>query len=123
MTHSTRTLALNEDWDIHLGRTGKLALAEGPLATAQAVANEIRRFTQDSYFDYDLGIPHYQTELGHRLPEAALRAYIRKAALRVADVAEVTAIELDDYDRETRKLTGRISFRTVSGQTATAEMA
>lgn len=122
MSHTTRTLALTESWDLKLTATGRLALAEGAKATAQAVANEIRRFMFDSYFDYDLGIPHFATELGHTLPEAALRAYIRKAALRVDDVAEVTAIELDGYDRETRTLTGRVTFKTAAGQTATAEM-
>lgn len=116
MTHSTYTLALNERWDLYLSGGGRLALNRGPRSTAQAVAGEVRRFLNDSYFDYDQGIPHFQVELGQRLSESALRSFIRRAALKVHDVAEILDIQLDDFDRESRTLSGSLSFKTVSGQ-------
>ena len=102
MAHQTRTLLLDVNWDVTLNNTGGIAVSTGPYATAQAVANEIRRFLNDSYFDYDLGIPHFEAELGRTLPESALRSFVRRAALRVGDVAEILNIELDDFDRESR---------------------
>ncbi len=119
MTHSTRTFSLTDDWDLSLTSTGLIAVHDGPPATAQAVANEVRRFVNDSYFDYDQGIPHFEVELGHPLPESALRAYVRRAALRVDDVDEILEVRLDGFDRETRSLSGWITFRTRSGQTFT----
>jgi hypothetical protein len=119
MTHATRTLLLDQTWDITLTSTGKIAVSDGAYATAQAVANEIRRFLADSYFDYHLGIPHFNVELGQILPDSALRAHIRKAALRVPDVAEIIDISLDNFNRQTRTLTGTVSFKTGSGQAFT----
>lgn len=122
MSHSTRTLSLNENWDLSLTGTGRIALSEGTSATSQAVANEVRRFVRDTYFDYQAGVPHFETELGQSLPESALRSFIRRAALRVPDVAEISDIDLSDFDRETRTLTGNISFRTTSGQDFTVSL-
>lgn len=116
MTHTTRTLALTNKWDIYLTESGRIALREGPISTAQSVANEIRRFMNDSYFDYDVGIPHYLIELGHNLPASILRGAVRNAALRVEDVSEILTVNVTDFDPETRILTGDISFRTVSGE-------
>jgi hypothetical protein len=96
--------------------TGKIRVTDSePYATAQAAANECRRFVGDSYFDHDIGIPHYRVELGRPPTDAVLRAQVRKAALRVNDVAAVLSVELDGFDRETRTLTGRVSFTTRSG--------
>lgn len=120
MPHTTRTLALDSNWDIYLTGTGKIALHDTAMATAQNVANEIRRFYHDTYFDYDLGIPHFDIELGHKLPAARLTSAIRDAALRVDDVAEILDITFDDVSRETRILTGEIAFTTISGMTLTA---
>lgn len=134
MSHTTYTLRLDPDWDIILDGTGGIAVSGGKraadsaadlstansansgaaLATAQNVANECRLFTEDAYLARDKGIPHFLVELGQRQPESVLRSSLRRAALRVPDVAEVTGIALKNA--ETRTLTGTIQFTTVAGE-------
>lgn len=113
MAHTRRTLALNSDWDIYLSDTGQFKEYVGNWSTAQAVANECRRFLNDTYFDYDIGVPHFDIELGQPLPEAPFRNALRNAALRVDDVAEVIDVEIESFDKDTRVLTGNITFRTI----------
>ena len=126
MAHEKRTLLLNDKWDAHITESGKIAVSEAPAySTAQDVANECRRFFEDSYFDYNIGIPHFGIELGktgNAMSTAMLRAALRKAALRVADVLKVLSVEIDVINRETRTLTGSIKFSTVSGQILTVKI-
>jgi hypothetical protein len=123
MTHTRRTLLLDGNWDVTLNGAGGLALAEGAYATAQNVANECRRFTRDSYFDFDAGVPHFMLELGGRTPpRPLLRTYLRRAAMRVADVREVTGIETEGLDRESRTLGGAVWFVTEEGEDAGTEL-
>jgi hypothetical protein len=117
MAHTRHTLALDERWDLHLNEAGNIATTSGALATAQGVANECRLFTRDAYFEYDKGLPHKLIELGGKNPpRPLLRTMMRRAAFRVPDVAELLGIELEDFDRERRLLTGNISFKTVEGE-------
>lgn len=115
MTHTLRTLSLGEKWDLKLTDTGKIALKSNAKATAQNVANECRRFRNDSYFDYDVGIPYFTTTLGIAHDNIVLRAHVRSAVLRVSDVDTIESIDLHDFDAETRKLSGNIKFTTHSG--------
>lgn len=116
--HSRRTLLLEKDtWDITLDGLGHIALTRDEYATAQNVANEIRLFRNDAYFQQNQGIPHFAVELGSRVREAtAVRAFIRNASLRVSDVAEIQSIRVDDFDSATRRLCGEITFKTVGGE-------
>lgn len=116
MAHTRRTIELNERWDISLNETGKIPIREGAIATAQDVANECRRFIMDTYFSYDIGVPHFDIELGHILPESLLRRALRLATLRVEDVANILDIEIEEFDRETRTLTGNITFTVQDGE-------
>lgn len=136
MSHTTYTLRLDPDWDITLDGTGGIAVSGGKrtansaadlstansgnsgtaLATSQNVANECRLFTRDAYLAQDQGIPHFLVDLGQRQPESVLRSNLRRAALRVPDVAEVTDITLKDAGSEMRTLTGTIQFTTVAGE-------
>ncbi|MDR1920734.1 MAG: hypothetical protein LBS31_03205, partial [Candidatus Adiutrix sp.] len=85
--HATRTLQLDDHWDIQLNEAGKIKTTAKAtaLATAQAAANECRRFLADSYFDHDVGLPHFQVELGQTFgagaPAQKLRSHLRRAAL------------------------------------------
>ena len=56
MAHTRKTLLLDSNWDLCLDKAGRIAVAEGPYATAQAVANECRLFTDDAYFEPQRGI-------------------------------------------------------------------
>lgn len=122
MAHTTRTIYLSETWDIELWDSGNMRIREGEEATAQDVANECRRFVNDSYFGYDVGVPHFNIELGSTLPEALLRKAIRQAALRVEDVARILNIKIDTFDKETRTLYGTISFESKLGEQITINL-
>jgi hypothetical protein len=111
------TFALDASWDIYLDGAGNIALAYGPEATAQNAANECRLFTRDAYFRQAEGVPHWISELGAKAPAGPLlKALMRRAALRVPDVREVTGIEAESFDRETRALTGNLWFVTRGGE-------
>ena len=112
MAHTRRTLTLNDKWDITANRSGGIALTRNALATAQAVANEVRLFTNDAYFIQDKGSPYFVIALGQRTNPAIVRNYFRKAALRVQDVKEVVQIIVDATDIATRTLTGDIQVIT-----------
>ena len=64
MAHTRKTLLLDKDWDLTLDKSGRIAVADGPYATAQNVANECRLFTDDACFDTERGIPYYVIALG-----------------------------------------------------------
>jgi hypothetical protein len=116
--HSRKTLKLDpQKWDLSLNRAGRIALLEGAQATAQNVANECRLFTQDAYFIQDQGIPHFITELGrsYGFSNTALRAFLRRAALKVDDVKEVLSIEITDFDPVSGKLAGDIQISAKEG--------
>lgn len=117
MTHTIRTISLSDKWDLELTDTGRIALKTNASATAQNVANECRRFRNDSYFDYDIGIPYFITTLGRASDNATLRSHVRQAILRVGDVVTIEEIALDDFDKETRTLKGTIQITTISGGT------
>ena len=114
--HTRRTLKLNRDtWDLTLDGVGRIALTRDELATAQNVANEARLFTEDAYFIQNKGIPHFIIELGRRVNTSVLRSYLRRAAMQVPDVKEVTSVEVINFDPKTRTLTGDIQFTTKEG--------
>lgn len=109
-----RTLFLDASWDITLDAAGGIAVVDGPYAVAQNVANAVRLFTDDAYFDADKGIPHFDIELGHKPPIAVLRSRIAKAARAVEGVASAEVI-LDEP--KGRVLGGEILLTTTAGQT------
>jgi hypothetical protein len=112
-----RTLLLDTNWDITLDTGGYIATTAGPYAIAQNVANAVRLFTDDAYFDADKGIPHFQIELGHKPPYSILRTRILKAARAVEGVADATVT----FNREERKLGGEILLTLTNGTTANVE--
>jgi hypothetical protein len=117
--HTTHTLKLDETWDVTLNEAGHIDVitADAPYAAAQNVANECRLFTRDAYFAYDRGIPHFVTELGQRQARtSALKAYLRRAALRDPAVARVASVRVDDFDRETRTLSGAVTLTLMDGE-------
>lgn len=115
MAHTRRTLLLTEGWDLTLDGVGRIAVTGEEQATAQNVSNEARLFTDDAYFIQDKGVPHFAVELGSRTNDSILRAYLRRAALRVSDVRDVLTVDIISFDPVTRLLTGDIQFTTAGG--------
>ena len=122
MAHTRKTLLLNSNWDLTLDKAGRIAIAEGAYATAQAVANECRLFTDDAYFEPGRGIPYYLIALGRKLSPSVLRARLRDAAMLVEDVEDVTEVVLESLDTETRRVTGEIQFTSREGENASVEL-
>ena len=122
MAHTRKTLLLDSNWDLCLDKAGRIAIAEGAYATAQAVANECRLFTDDAYFEPDRGIPYYLIALGRKLSPSVLRARLRDAAMLVEDVEDVTEVVLESLDTETRRVTGEIQFTSREGENASVEL-
>lgn len=116
MTHTSRTFALNAKWDLELDAAGNIALKTEADATAQNVANECRLFLNDACFHQDEGVPHFILQLGKPRAEAALADHLRAAAASIPDVAEITGVELSEFDPETRTLKGTIYLTTTGGQ-------
>ena len=122
MAHTRKTLLLDQQWDLTLDKSGRIAVAEGAYATAQNVANECRLFTQDAYFEPDRGIPYYLIALGRKLSPSVLRARLRDAAYLVEDVEDVTDVVLESLDTETRRVTGEIQFTSKENEDASVEL-
>jgi len=111
------TLMLDADWDLTLNAGGGIATVSGPYAIAQNVANAVRLFTDDAFFDADKGIPHFSIELGHKPPYSILRTRILEAARGVEGVADATVT----FDRYERVLGGEILLTLTTGETASVE--
>ena len=108
------TFFLDATWDLTLDQGGNIATVTGPYAIAQNVANAVRLFTQDAYFDADKGIPHFSIELGHKPPYSILRTRIVHAAKAVEGVADATVTFDDPADRV---LGGEILLTLSTGET------
>lgn len=111
------TLLLDSQWDLTLDGSGNIATAVDAYAIAQNVANAVRLFTNDAYFDADRGIPHFDIELGHRPPMSILRTRILRAARAVEGVADASV----EFDRDERTLGGEITLTLTNGDTASVE--
>ena len=83
-----KTLTLSADWDLTLTAAGTLSTATGDYALSQNVANAVRLFTNDAFYDPERGIPHFITDLGQKLNPAVVRAEVQAAALAVDGVKE-----------------------------------
>jgi hypothetical protein len=112
------TFLLSDGWDIGLDESGDIATVTGPYAIAQNVANAVRLFTDDAYFDADKGIPHFEVELGHLPPMSVLRTRILAATLAVEGVSDAT-VEFTSYTD--RLLSGEILITTTDGERVNVE--
>lgn len=122
MAHGTRTLLLDENWDVTLTEAGNLALAEGDYATAQNVANECRLFTRDAFFAQDDGIPWYVAQLGKPLARSVASSRMRRAASDVDGVASVESVTIEDLDPVTRIMTGTVRMTTTEGTSVAVDL-
>lgn len=126
------TLTLDpETWDLTLDGGGNIAVSTGAAAIAQNVANAVRLFTNDAWFDRTRGIPHFAVELGRLPPESVLRSRLAKAARGVEGVA-AAVVALTRFEPQPprriaageaeerpagRALEGRIELTTTAGDT------
>ena len=121
------TLTLDAGWDLQLDAAGNIMTSSGDYAVAQNVANAVRLFTNDAYYDPDRGIPHFALTLGRKPVMSVFRTVVRQAALGVDGVraAEVKDLALSQKDAQSpdgssvtpRTLTGDIQLTMEDGET------
>lgn len=111
------TLTLDPDaWDLTLDGAGNIATVTGDFAAAQNVANAVRLFTDDAYFNPERGIPHFAITLGQKPALSVFRSRVRKAALEVDGVQNADCTQLEITQQDAESATGeKIPPRTLTG--------
>jgi hypothetical protein len=118
---SENTLLLVVDaWDICLDARGNIAMATPPYSRAQSVANALRLFAGELWYNTAAGIPYFEEILGHAPPVSAFEQYMVRAALTVPGVAEA---QCTISGIEGRVLTGSVTFTSDDGTTGTVPLA
>lgn len=112
-------LLVTDYWDVCLNAAGDIALAQPPYATAQSVANAIRLFQGELFYDIRPGVPYFEDILGHAPPVTFFEAAMVAAALTVPGVASAQCI-IQGVDG--RSLTGQVTFTTTDGQTQSVSL-
>ena len=112
-----QTLLLDDDWDLTLDSAGNIATTTGAYSVAQNVANAVRLFTDDAWFDPDRGIPHFAIDLA-RMPALSVFRSRVLAASRAVEGVETADLTITGVNaRNERVLTGEITIRTTTGET------
>ena len=117
MAHTAKTALLTPNWDLQLTPEGNILLTSGALAIAQNLANEIRLWTNDAYFQQANGIAWKEVQLAKKLDSSVLAQIIHEAGNRVSGVKSVDSVTVTAVDEESRTLHGEITVTTESGET------
>ena len=117
MPHTAKTALLTPNWDLQLTPEGNILLTSGALAIAQNLANEIRLWTNDAYFQQANGIAWKEVQLAKKLDSSVLAQIIHEAGNRVPGVKSVDSVTVTAVDEESRTLHGEITITTESGET------
>lgn len=112
------TLLLTDDWDLTLDSAGDIATTTGAYSIAQNVANAVRLFTVDAWFNPERGIPHFAIDLARMPALSVFRSRVLAAARGVDGVADAAVTITGVNERNERLLTGEITIRTTTGETA-----
>lgn len=118
MPHTAKTALLTPNWDLQLTPEGNILLTSGALAIAQNLANEIRLWTNDAYFQQANGIAWKEVQLAKKLDSSVLAQVIHEAGNRVPGVKSVDSVTVTAVDEESRALHGEITITTDSGEPA-----
>ena len=108
------TLLLSSEWDLTLDSGGNIATAQDSYGIAQNVANTVRPFTRDAYYDPERGVPHFLIDLGVTPDMSVVRSRIRRAALAVDGVT--------DANVEITSITDRVMGGTIALTTETGDI-
>lgn len=115
VAHTAKTLSLSDEWDLELTPEGNLKMLRDDSAILQDVANELRLWRGDAYFQQENGISWREVQLGERLSPAVITNVIRETALMVDSVSAVSGVELEETDAENRVLHGQITLILENG--------
>lgn len=112
-----KTLLLDRtSWDLVKDGLGNIAVASNPYSVTQDVASAARTFRAECWYDRTIGIPYWETILGHAPPLGFLKSQYVAAARSVPEVS-AARVFLAGYDVD-RLLTGQIQVTTTAGITS-----
>ena len=106
-------------WDLSLTTDGDIAIAKKPYSTAQSVANAIRLFEGDLYYDTEQGVPYFDEVLGRPHSFALFKHRMEEAAMRVDGVKDVI-VSVSDITN--RGLSGSVRFKDENNQVHTVTL-
>jgi len=102
-----KSFLLDNNWDLQLDGLGDIAVTQNVhYEYAQSVANAIRTYLGEVYFQTNVGVP-YQNILGKQVPLSFLISQLEQAALSVLGVASAKCI-IDKANN--REIEGRVIF-------------
>lgn len=109
------TLFLRPDaWDLCPDAAGNIAMTTDPYATAQNVANALRLFKAEAWYDQNQGMPYWQEVLGQPANMALFKARAEAVALNVQGVASAIC-GITGFTN--RQYTGYVQITDNNGQT------
>ena len=116
------TLMLNQNWDIYVNDAGNIATVTDDYAIAQNIANAVRLFVGDAYFEKSKGIPYFESVLGEKYAtsQSVLINRWRQAALSVEGVTDCEPTPI--YDKDNRIVGGNIVATTINGTQVQVEV-
>lgn len=110
----TDLLLDQELWDTTVDIYGSIAETDGPYATAQSAANEVKLFAGEGWYDIAQGVPHFADILGVKANMGVIRQRVEAAALKVDDVRAARA--LLTLPTKDRTLQGALLITTEDGE-------
>ncbi|WP_271838576.1 hypothetical protein [Commensalibacter communis] len=107
-------LLLNDDWDIYVDGTGQLAVTpSGEYNVAQMVANEVKLFLGEGWYDRSQGLPHFAITFSANPNLPLIQTLILD---HVNDVEGVVESDMDFYVDNERTMRGVIIASTSNGK-------
>lgn len=108
------SLMLNDDWDLEIDKAGKIKTVSDEYAIAQNVANAVRLFKGEAFYEPDRGIPHFETTFGRKVSMSVILSRLNTAAKSVDEVVDAeTTLESEGG----RIVGGDIEIMTSEGVT------
>lgn len=116
------TLTLNDSWDIYVDDARNIATVTDDYAIAQNIANAVRLFENDAYFERTRGVP-YLTEVFGKKVIVSQSVVINRWRQAAMSVEGVTACEPQPtYDKDGRIIGGVITATTINGTNVQIEV-
>ncbi|MCF9034187.1 hypothetical protein [Acinetobacter nectaris] len=116
----TRSLQLDDTWDMQLNSVGDWATTTQSDAVVQDVSCACMTLKGEVLFDGDLGIPFFEKILGRTPSLQLLSHHLKTQALKLSTVRNVS-VQLNP-DKKTRSTTGYLEITDNNNQTSTVEI-
>lgn len=104
----------NTLWDLCLDAAGNIAVASDPYQRAQSVANALKLFSGELWYDTSKGVPYFAQILAHTPPIQLFKEFMVAAAQTVPDVSDATCV-INSF--EGRMVVGSVSWPGPNGTT------